>query len=62
MSCWGRFYVLGPPVERASEVAGLVECVMGQTIDMRERLTSCVFRAFSLVTHAQEEETVIGRC
>ena len=35
MPCSGRFYVLGPPVERASEVAGLVEYVMRQTTDMR---------------------------
>ena len=35
MPSYGRFYVLGPPVEGASEVAGLVEYVMRQTTDMR---------------------------
>ena len=35
MPCYGRFYVLGPPVERASEVAGLVEYIMRRTTDMR---------------------------
>ena len=35
MPCSGRFYVLGPTVETALEVARLVECVMRQTTDMR---------------------------
>ena len=35
MPFYGRFYVLGPPVKEASDVAGLVEYVMRQTADMR---------------------------
>ena len=40
MPSYGRFYVLGSPVEGASDVAGLVEYVMRRTSDMRAAVFS----------------------